>query len=76
MGNDAPRLAFQISHYVFIGDIENATSRQYTVPGQEYGRTIPLPDAARSTLKRQPPTTVSIRSELLSYSVLSIRPII
>jgi len=32
MGNDAPRLAFQISHYLFIADIENATRRQYTVP--------------------------------------------
>ena len=32
MGNDAPRLAFQVSHYVFIADIENATRRQYMVP--------------------------------------------
>ena len=32
MGNDAPRLAFQVSHYVFIADIENATRRQHTVP--------------------------------------------
>jgi len=53
-----------------------APCQHRSLAGQEHGRTIPLPDAARSTLKRQPPTTVSIRSKLLSYSVLSIRPTI